>query len=180
MDVGRMPRAWPSIVGAAMVAILALGIGQAGAEVSVASAPCGAEAYRQFDFWIGAWDVRDPAGKTVGSNVIEPILGGCALEERWSGAAGGVGKSLNAWSRSDGGWHQTWVGGNGLVLQLTGGLRDGRMALTGPGIDADDHPVLHRITWTPLDDGRVKQHWERSSNDGESWSDVFVGIYVRK
>ena len=48
----------------------------------------------QFDFWIGEWDVysRD---SLAGTNSIRPILGGCVLQEMWSGAQGSAGSSLN-------------------------------------------------------------------------------------
>ena len=42
-------------------------------------APCVASEYRQFDFWIGDWDVTVLNGKAAGTNLIKPILGGCVL-----------------------------------------------------------------------------------------------------
>ena len=44
--------------------------------------------HRQFDFWIGRWDVFQPDGKKAGENLIEPILGGCPLLKRGPGGAG--------------------------------------------------------------------------------------------
>ena len=41
--------------------------------------PCTAAENRQFDFWIGDWDVTTPNGKAAGTNRINPILGGCVL-----------------------------------------------------------------------------------------------------
>ena len=32
--------------------------------------PCETERHRQFDFWIGSWDVHDAQGKHVGENEI--------------------------------------------------------------------------------------------------------------
>jgi hypothetical protein len=40
--------------------------------------------------------------------------------------------------------------------------------------------VTHRITWTPDDQGRVRQHWQMSPDAGESWQDLFDGLYTRK
>ena len=86
------------------------------------SAPRGsvrAAARHQFDFWLGDWDVRDPAGKLVGRNRITRVHGGCALEEQWSGNGGVTGSSLNAWDAERDRWHQTWVDNTGGLLQLT-------------------------------------------------------------
>ncbi len=140
-------------------------------------APCADAEHRQFDFWIGEWEVFDPDGVKQGTNRIESILGGCALYESWTGETGSVGHSLNTYDGRTGRWHQTWVDSNGLLLQLHGGLEDGAMVLAGAGIDREGDPIRHRISWTPLEDGRVRQHWEVARN-GE-WQDVFVGLYVK-
>ena len=138
--------------------------------------PCPGEEYRQFDFWIGDWEVFDEAGTPQGTNHIEQILSGCALQENWVGAHGSVGHSFNAFDKNTGRWHQTWVDNGGLLLQLDGELEGDAMVLSGPGTSRDGEPITHRITWTALDDGRVKQHWQVSP-DGEEWKDVFVGLY---
>ena len=53
------------------------------------------------------------------------------------------------------------------------------MVLSGPGIDREGDPITHRISWTPLDDGRVRQHWAVSPDAGETWHEVFDGYYTR-
>jgi hypothetical protein len=45
--------------------------------------PCAAAEHRQFDFWLGDWEVRDATGKLVGHNGIEAAHNGCALIEHW-------------------------------------------------------------------------------------------------
>jgi hypothetical protein len=134
---------------------------------------------RQFDFWIGQWRVTEN-GKLAGHNHIERVLGGCALIENWSGAKGGSGKSLNFFDRDDGLWHQTWIDGSGGALFLAGKFEDGAMRMEGerPGADGQP-PVRHRITWTPLADGSVRQLWESTPAGKLEWSRQFDGLYVR-
>jgi hypothetical protein len=57
---------------------------------------------RQFDFWIGDWEVHDNTQNqvVVGSSHVERILNQCVIFENWTGAFGGAGKSLNAWNPS--------------------------------------------------------------------------------
>ncbi len=141
---------------------------------------CDAAEHRQFDFWIGDWDVFGPKGNRAGSNLIRPILAGCVLEENWAGAGGMNGKSYNTWSREARRWHQTWVDGQGNLLLLDGGLVDGRMVLEGKGLTPDGKPLRQRITWSKLDGGRVRQLWESSADDGKTWSVAFDGTYVAK
>jgi hypothetical protein len=141
--------------------------------------PCAAPLHRQFDFWIGVWDVVDPAGKFAGINRIEPLDGGCALAESWSSAGGGyTGHSLNSVS-SDGRWRQTWVDSSGLRLELVGGLVDGKMVLEGetPAATAGSPSVKNRITWSPEAEGRVRQHWETSADGGKTYATAFDGRY---
>lgn len=142
--------------------------------------PCSDPAYRQFDFWIGEWTVT-ANDQLAGTNTIRPIHGGCALEENWQGAGeGGVsGSSFNIYDMATDHWHQTWVDGHGLLLQLDGGLVDGAMVMRGrrPARDGSGM-VTHRISWTPNADGSVRQLWE-ATRDGQHWTVVFDGLYTR-
>ena len=145
---------------------------------SMASA-CESEKHRQFDFWIGEWDVT-ANGKPAGRNRIEIRHGGCALAEHWvSTRSDFSGSSLNAYDQATDRWHQTWVDATGTLLELDGGLEDGRMVMSGSRPGEDGATVIHRITWTPNEDGSVRQHWQTSS-DGNSWSTAFDGLYVRR
>lgn len=142
---------------------------------------CDAPEYRQFDFWVGEWDVTGPDGKPAGTNRITRILKDCVLLEEWTGAGGTGGKSFNIWSRADRKWHQTWVSDTGTVLQLEGALKDGAMVMEGVSMTADGSTVRNRITWSVIDgDGdRVRQHWEQSRDNGRTWTTAFDGTYTR-
>jgi hypothetical protein len=50
---------------------------------------CRGPEHRQFDFWIGTWEVRSGDGTLQGHNEIRSVAGGCGLLERWRGAAAG-------------------------------------------------------------------------------------------
>jgi hypothetical protein len=144
-------------------------------------APCTAAEHRQFDFWLGHWEVFTPDGKKAGDNTIESIDGGCALIERWRGSGGFTGTSLNSWDRGTRQWRQHWVDNQGSLLRLAGALDGRRMVLGG----ADAHPskpgvaLRQRITWTPLPDGAVQQVWQTSEDEGSTWTTVFDGRYRR-
>lgn len=155
-----------------LIACLLIGCSGAGA------APCEAAAHRQFDFWLGDWQVHTPAGKLAGTNKIERGYGGCVLHERYVTGGRYRGESLNIYDAARQRWHQTWVDNTGTLLLLEGGLRDGKMVLEGPGIDAEARALRHRISWTPNPDGSVRQHWETSTADGP-WKTVFDGLYTR-
>lgn len=140
------------------------------------SKPCSEDVHAAFDFWIGAWEVRLADGTLAGHNDIQKRAGGCTLVERWRGVSGSRGRSINYFDPLDGRWHQHWVDNSGLILRLAGGPQDSGVRLQGTGRDPGR---LHRITWAPLDDGRVRQHWEVSEDGGEGWTEVFDGFYSR-
>lgn len=141
---------------------------------------CTAGEHRSFDFWVGEWRVENPDGEEVGTNTISRISEECALLEEWVSARGVAGNSINFYDPVREAWHQVWVGGEGTILRLRGGLdADGAMVLTGiEERETRRGTVLDRITWTPLADGRVEQRWDVSADVGESWRTVFRGIYV--
>lgn len=139
-------------------------------------ASCSAPEYRQFDFWVGDWEVRNAAGNVAGTNTITPMLNGCVLHEQWLGSGGSAGESFNIYDQRTGTWHQTWVSDRGMLLQLDGGLEGDAMVLRGELQRPDGTTRQQRITWTPNDDGSVRQHWENSA-DGENWTTLFDGTY---
>ena len=132
---------------------------------------------RQFDFWIGHWRVTEH-GKLAGDNRVERILDGCALLENWTGAQGGAGKSLNFFDRDDGLWHQTWIDRSGGALFLSGKFENGAMRMEGERAASGKEPAIrHRITWTPLPGGKVRQLWESTPAGKNLWSTQFDGLY---
>ena len=167
------------------LALIAMSILSGGANVAAQTPPaakaCQAPEHRQFDFWVGQWEVFAPSGKKVGENRIELIADGCALLEQWSGNGGVTGKSLNIYDSGDRQWHQTWVDNGGTYLALAGGLAGASMVMSMSGPSASDPKatVLQRITWTPAADQSVRQHWQSSADAGATWTTLFDGRYVR-
>ena len=133
---------------------------------------------RAFDFWVGEWDVqRSDTGELVGRNSITPLHGGRVLAESYTTSSGGFsGSSLNGFDSERGRWHQCWMDSSGLVLDLYGGLVDGEMVMSAES----ESGRSERISWTPLADGSIRQHWQQSSDQGVTWLTVFDGMYRRR
>jgi hypothetical protein len=150
---------------------------------SASAAPCGAAEYRQFDFWAGNWDVKDPSGQVVGTNRITREYDGCVLQEHWValGPQKQTGSSFNTYSPPVKRWHQTWVDSTGGFLLLDGAMADKSMVLTGEmPARKGTGMVQHRIAFTPNANGTVRQLWEVSRDGGRTWAVNFDGTYVRK
>jgi hypothetical protein len=145
-----------------------------------ATKPCTSPEYRQFDFWIGEWDVKLPNGQLAGHNRIESIEGGCGLQENWAGAGPvtNTGRSINAYSAGDKKWHQIWLGSGGLLMHLSGTFSGDTLTLEGSATTPAGKPLQHRLQFTKGADGSVRQFWQTSA-DGKTWQTAFEGIYTK-
>ena len=136
---------------------------------------CDTPEFRQFDFWVGEWDVTS-GGQPAGRNRITLEEDGCLVHEHWTGARGGTGQSLNFYDRADGRWHQVWVSNSGNILSLTGGVAGGALVLQGERVEGG-RTVRNRISFRANADGTVRQLWETSADGGATWSTSFDGLY---
>jgi hypothetical protein len=150
--------------------------------LTAAGAPgpdCGSRPeYRQFQFWVGEWNVQ-VAGQVVAKSSIQSINGGCIILENWMPFGGGDGKSWNFYNQATGKWEQVWVTGMGGVLKVSGGWKDGAIREEGLSYSPGEKPAMHRHSFTPVAPDRVRQFCEESRDGGKSWQVVFDGLYVR-
>jgi hypothetical protein len=148
--------------------------------------PCTAAPFRQFDFWLGEWEVFDPNGRKIGTNSITSTNDGCVLLESWTDMAGGTGSSFNFYENTTERWHQFWVNSSGNAtplsaapdgtpMPMSGGLVDGKMVLQSPPATRP----RNRWTWSKAEGGKVRQHAEQSDDEGVTWRTTFDGLYVK-
>ncbi len=136
----------------------------------------------QFDFWIGAWDVRTTQGdKPAGRSVIAKILGGWVIEENWTSASGSSGKSFNTYAPRTRRWRQHWVDDAGTVTDYGDGVfEDGHLRFTSNSPDPDGSLKLRTMTFFDLDPEHVRQLGEVSNDGGASWQVEFDLTYCRR
>lgn len=143
-------------------------------------APCRSPEYRQFDFWVGDWDVRAPNGPSVGHNLVTLEQDGCLLVEHWTANTGGqTGTSFNYYDVRDKKWHQLYLdnsGNAGAFPAMAGNLFDGKMVLL---TDENQMPVS-RWTWYVLEPGKVRQMAEQSSDGQKTWNIVWDSVYTKQ
>lgn len=155
--------------------LLGLATAAAGAATDTPNKPCQSAAYRQFDFWIGHWQVSTPDNTVVGHNRISAIAGGCALLEEWSGADGGSGKSLIVYQPEQSRWRQLWADSKGERSDRQGRPGLGGMVLTDPlGPGRRGRNVLRAVSADEL-----RQLEQTTTDGGRSWTTIFEGIYRR-
>jgi len=158
------------------------------AAIEKARHPCRNDArYRQFDFWLGTWDVRPngaPESSTPSENVITLEYDGCVVMEHWTGTSGVTGSSFNLYDSSRDEWFQTWVDSTGGLHEYHGKPdADGNMIFEGttPGGGPGQPARLPtRLSFFRLGPDRVRQYSESSADGGESWSVNYDLIYLRR
>ena len=147
-----------------------------------AATPCSADPERRkFDFWAGDWTVTTAGGAVVGSSAVQVINGGCSLLENWTSSRGSTGKSLNSFNPAISRWQQYWVDQTGGVTEYRDSeWRNGSLSFLARSTQPNGAPLLQRLTFSALSDSVVRQHGERSIDDGKTWSTTYDFYYHRR
>ena len=135
--------------------------------------------YRQFDFWIGEWDVFTTQGHNpAGTSNIQLILDQCVILENWTG--GGTGKSFNHYDTRLKKWIQDWVDSQSNSVHFERRLENGVMSYFADSADARGSPIRRHMQFVPIDADHVRQYSQASSDHGKSWTMEYDFTYVRK
>ncbi len=164
---------------AALLAPLGVTTPTAAAQTAPTPPRCDTPEFRQFDFWVGDWNVTS-GGQPVGTNRVTLEEDECVVHEHWTGSKGGTGQSFNYYDRVDRRWHQMWVSNTGNVLDLAGTFAGGTLTFGGERRQPDGTTLRHRLSFHLNADGSVRQFWEMSSDGGATWSVAFDGLYRKK
>ena len=165
-----------------VLATLAAALGVCAVRAAPApAAPCSGAQYRQFDFWVGDWDVFDfsAPGQRLARVTVEPILKGCGVLETYADGEGQEGRSFSIYDASRRVWHQTWITNHGQLLMIEGGFKSGRMELAGSDLAAYGGPRrLVRGSWQAIAGG-VREIGLRSVDGGTTWVPWFDLMFRR-
>jgi hypothetical protein len=135
---------------------------------------------RQLDFWLGDWTVSYPGMSATSSSKVHLSLDKCLVVESWTGGTGHTGENMFAYSSDDKSWHGMFADNEGRVHIFEGKVAQGSAEFTGPSRGPNGEAVLNRIKIVRLSDNNVKQTWEKSKDNGGTWSMEFQGDYARK
>jgi hypothetical protein len=139
---------------------------------------CSTPHHREFDYFIGNYNVFDKTGKQIGTDEVTSEMDGCALLERWHGrTVQGVGYSGYDDTRKQ--WVQTFFQNDGTVLIFRGNMTKDGILIAGidypkPGITEEN-----RVLFRPLSNG-FEEYWTASTDSGRTWHVVFDGFFRRR
>ncbi|HUP87809.1 MAG TPA: hypothetical protein VM100_00510 [Longimicrobiales bacterium] len=148
------------------------------ASLAAAPAPCDDALYHKLDFWVGAWDVYDPNGKKYATQDVRRVVEGCGLTAEWNGPDGNRGLMLIGYDPVLKGWRAVYMS-NQIPRESTIFVRFSDPDYSGAGVritrDVTNRGAgeRERMTFTPLDGGRMRQLLEVSHDSGASWTTVF-------
>ncbi|WP_298897516.1 hypothetical protein [uncultured Psychroserpens sp.] len=139
--------------------------------------PCKfSDSYRQFDFWLGEWDVYAQHQKIAESSITN-TNGDCGILENWRPIGSNGGNSISYYDSNDKVWKQNWVASGSVShYEQPKTETDGDMLMIAKGPN-----VWFRMIWYyNKEDDTVRQVQESSSDQGQTWTKAFDGLYKRK
>ena len=137
-------------------------------------------------FWLGEWELTWPGERQGqvdrGTNSIQRVLDGCAIEENFSGGTAMHlrGRSLSIFDTISGKWKQTWVDNEGGYLDFTGEFRGGQMILAREAVRRNGQKVLQRMVFKNITPNELDWSWEASTDGGKTWQVNWQIHYKRK
>jgi hypothetical protein len=131
----------------------------------------------QFDFWLGEWTCSWDGGS--GRNTITRRHEGRVIEESFSADPPDRfhGTSLSVFTPGVG-WRQTWVDDQGSYWAFTGGMSGDEMILATVDIERG-REVRKRMVFSDIETDAFTWCWERSEDDGVTWTLVWKIDYRR-
>ncbi len=141
----------------------------------VPEAPCTDPKFRQFDFWLGSWNVTEN-GQPAGLSDITLAPGGCAVLEHFRSA--GVGRSISFYQPTTDMWYQTYIDDGGTRVLFAGRFQNGGMdLLTPPG----GGQVHGRTRWTAEGTNSRQQVSAPTNNGGATYGPPqYDFLYIRR
>lgn len=132
---------------------------------------CEPAEHKQFDFWVGSWDVyRSDTNQHVAKSLIGKLYGGCAVRENWMPLNGfGAGGSLNSYRPEEKRWRQVYTGAGNGWAEYVGGMEGGAMVIVGTQIILNGSKTPASITYKRGEGGVVYQIGDQSSDGGKTW-----------
>jgi hypothetical protein len=164
---------------------------------SASGAACDWPESREFDFWIGEWEVLnrhraqgqdDPTWYQTGmaTDRVFAAVGGCATVERWYGKLSFdeiVGFSVRAFDPATAQWSLVllWPGRNRPVFgTLKGGFRHHRGEFFTEGADAQGRAVLSRFTFSDIRPDALRWDAAVSHDSGLTWRSNWIMEFTRR
>lgn len=157
------------------------------AKAEVNAFPCKANAHkREFDFWVGEWDVYVTGTNTkAGHSLVQKASGDCMILENWTalGQVPNNGKSMNYVDTQTNKWEQLWIGSDGgpnyVIRFYDGEYKDSVMQFVFEATTPQGKQT-GRFRFFNQGPDQVRQLSETSADGGKTWNSNYDFTYKRK
>lgn len=133
--------------------------------------PCEIAEARQFDFWLGTWDLTWKLNEKTGTgtNTITKKLNQCVIQENFNGTPSMplIGMSVSTYNRQKKKWQQTWVDNNGSYLDFVGEFKDDKMILSRQA-ERQGKKIHQRMVFSSIQKDNLDWSWESSEDNGKT------------
>lgn len=153
------------------------GIVSFGAVITQRPSACASADERQFDFWVGEWDVSG-TGYTavVAESTITLADEGCLVLENWRPFANGHAHSISVYDQTNHRWRQYYAGAGIAPTEYTG-VMDSEGVLR---FDVDNSSPARRMNYQRIDANTVRQWGEQYDDITRVWSTTWDLTYRRR
>ena len=143
--------------------------------------PCAANPEnRQLDYWLGNWSIGAADSSGSAHSTVSSSLDRCLIIENWDGGMGHSGQNMFGYSAEDKNWYGMFADNEGRVHVFTSGkVSSGSAEFEGTSRGPKGETVLNRVKIMRLKPNQVEQTWEKSNDNGATWSVAFRGEYFR-
>jgi hypothetical protein len=156
---------------------------QGGAVLPQRPAGCTSAESRQFDFWLGEWDVSPSQSPVVvAESTITLHDQGCVILENWRPFRNAHGHSINSYDAAEGRWRQTWADASGTRTEYAGSVdADGVMRLDNLSPSPSGAPrARQRMNFQRVDANAVRQWGETFDAEQRAWTTTWSFTYRRR
>jgi hypothetical protein len=157
--------------------------------------PCQDPASRQFDFWLGEWNVVNHQRRAEGTpwgitgsatDRVYPVAGGCGIVEHWRGTAAQglvLGYSLRAWNPGKNQWDLVLLWpqpDQPRFVTLAGQFHGSRGDFLRTITDTAGNEIRTRFTFSEITDTSLRWNNGTSRDGGRTWPATWIMEFTRR
>lgn len=141
--------------------------------------PCaGTQETRQLDYWVGKWTMG--SGPDSSTSTVTLSLDKCVFVEHWENGKGHVTEKMFGYSPEDKNWYGMFADNQGRVHVFVDGKVSPESAeFRGPSKGENGQPILNRLKVTRLSADKIEESWEKSTDNGNTWTTAYRASYSR-
>ena len=134
---------------------------------------------RQLDYWLGDWTMPNAESGTNTSKVYLS-LDKCMFVEHWDNGTGHVTEKMLAYTPEEKNWYGMFADNEGRVHIFSDGKVSSEAAeFHGKSPGTNGEVILNRLRIVRLSANNIEESWEKSTNNGASWTTAYRARYTR-